>query len=67
VTVRGSRIKVELNGWVILDADILKDADYMYPANRFRGKKLRKGHFGFAGHSDPVQFRNVRIKPVKKP
>ena len=65
VTVQGSRIKVELNGYVILDADILKDAEYMGAARRFRGKTRTKGHFGFAGHSSPVQFRNVRIQSSK--
>jgi hypothetical protein len=28
------------------------------------GKDRKSGHFGFAGHSDPVEFRNVRIKPL---
>ena len=26
------------------------------------GKDRVSGHFGFAGHSDPVQFRNVKLK-----
>ena len=30
------------------------------------GKDLKKGHFGFAGHSDPVEFRNIRIKRLEK-
>ena len=28
------------------------------------GKDLEQGHFGFAGHSDPVKFRNIQIKPL---
>ena len=30
----------------------------------FNGKNLEgwEGHFGCAGHSDPVSFRNIRIK-----
>ena len=28
------------------------------------GKDRTSGHFGFAGHSDPVPFRNVRIKKL---
>jgi hypothetical protein len=28
------------------------------------GKDLKEGHFGFAGHSDPVRFRNLQIKPI---
>jgi len=34
VTVRGSRIKPERNGYTILDADILTAADYMYEKER---------------------------------
>jgi hypothetical protein len=26
------------------------------------GKDRSTGHFGFAGHSDPVQFRNIAIR-----
>ena len=26
------------------------------------GRERTNGFFGFAGHSDPVAFRNVRIK-----
>lgn len=58
----GSRIKVELNGTVILDADITETKEFMYPPERFSGRNRSRGHFGFAGHSEPVQFRNVRIK-----
>ena len=61
VTVKGSTVKVELNGVTILDADLSKVTEYM--ANSPHPGKLRtKGHFGLAGHSDPVQFRNIRIK-----
>jgi len=28
------------------------------------GKDRTTGGFGFAGHSDPVQFRNIRIKKL---
>jgi hypothetical protein len=63
VRIKGSTIKVELNGTVILDTDLSKIAEYM--ANSAHpGKELTQGHFGFAGHSDPVEFRNIRIKPL---
>ncbi|MBX6313438.1 MAG: DUF1080 domain-containing protein [Isosphaeraceae bacterium] len=63
VTVKGSRIKVELNGTVIVDADLSKVTDYM--GNRpHPGKDRTSGYFGFAGHNDPVEFRNVMIKPL---
>ena len=59
VTVKGSTIEVELNGNIILNTDLSKvESD----PKRFKGKNLKKGHFGFAGHSDPVAFRNIRIK-----
>ena len=61
VTVNGSRIKVELNGTVILDADLAEVSDYM-GGRPHPGKDRMSGHFGFAGHSDPVLFRNVAIK-----
>ena len=66
VVVEGSRIKVELNGYVILDADILKDADYMAKKERFRGRTRTHGYFGFAGHGDAVEYRAVRVKDLSK-
>ena len=63
VTVNGSTIKVELNGSVILDTDLSKVKNYM--ANKAHpGKDRTKGYFGFAGHNDPVEFRNVSIKEL---
>lgn len=65
VTVVGTRIKVELNGTVILDADLADAKEYM--ANSAHpGLALRSGHFGFAGHNDPVKFRNLSIRKVTK-
>jgi hypothetical protein len=63
VTVTGSTIKVELNGNTILDTDLSKVTDLM--ANTpHPGKDRTQGYFGFAGHSDPVEFRNIRIKEL---
>ncbi|MEO1618250.1 MAG: DUF1080 domain-containing protein [Planctomycetota bacterium] len=63
VTVRGSTIKVELNGNVILDTDVSKVVDYM--ADRpHPGKDREKGFFGFAGHGDAVEYRNVKIREL---
>lgn len=63
VTVKGSRIKVELNGFVILDADLSTVKDFMANSPH-PGKDRTRGHFGFAGHNDPVMFRNVRIQEL---
>ncbi|MBI2426026.1 MAG: DUF1080 domain-containing protein [Candidatus Hydrogenedentes bacterium] len=64
VTVKGATIKVELNGTVILDTDLSKATDFM-ANDPHPGKDLKKGHFGFAGHNDPVMFRNIAIKELK--
>ncbi|GAB5403253.1 MAG: DUF1080 domain-containing protein [Aureliella sp.] len=61
VTVRGSHIKVELNGTVIVDADVSEVESYQGDREH-PGIGLRKGHFGFAGHNDPVKFRNIAIR-----
>ena len=63
VTVKGHNIKVELNGTPILDADVDKVTDFM-AGSPHPGKDRTSGYFGFAGHNDPVQFRNVSIKPL---
>ncbi|MFP6671719.1 MAG: DUF1080 domain-containing protein, partial [Pirellulaceae bacterium] len=61
VTVRGSTIQVDLNGTRILDAD-LANVTKSKDGKLHEAIKLRKGYFGFAGHNDPVAFRNIRIK-----
>ncbi len=61
VTVQGAKIRVELNGSVILVADLSKVKDFM-KGSKHPGKDLTSGHFGFAGHHDPVAFRNIEIK-----
>ena len=65
VTVQGTKIKVELNGAVILDADVAELIKDPAVLKKHPGLKLLEGHFGFAGHNDPVQFRNIEIKELK--
>lgn len=62
VTVKGSWVKVELNGTVIVDADVTKPKEHM--GKRHIGIDRFDGYFGFAGHGDAVQYRNVRIKKL---
>ena len=64
VTVKGATIKVELNGVTILDADLSKVTEFM-DNSPHPGKDRASGHFGFAGHNDPVQYRNIQIKSLK--
>jgi hypothetical protein len=65
VTVKGSTLKVELNGTVILNTDLAKlDPATFLGAKAHPGQNRTNGFFGFAGHSDPVAFRNVQIKKL---
>lgn len=63
VTVKGHTIKVELNGTTITDADVSTVHDFMHNSAH-PGLMRTRGSFGFAGHDDPVQFRNVKIKKL---
>ena len=63
VTVQGLTIKVELNGFVILDADLSTVTEFMGD-HEHPGLKLKKGFFGFAGHNDPVAFRKILIREL---
>jgi hypothetical protein len=64
VTVRGSTIRVELNGTVILETDLATVDPASYMGGRAHpGVTRTEGFFGFAGHSDPVMFRRVQIRP----
>ena len=54
VILDGNRIKITLNGEVILE-----DKDL----SRF--KRPGKGHIGFLGHGSKVQFRKIELKELK--
>jgi len=64
VTVQGSTITVELNGTRIMATDLSKVTDFMENSPH-PGKDRTSGHVGFAGHNDPVRFRNVDIRSLK--
>jgi hypothetical protein len=69
VTVKGSTIKVELNGTIILDTDLSKvDMTKVMGGKNgpspHPGKDRTSGYFGFAGHNDPVAFRAVFVKKL---
>lgn len=65
VVLKGTKIKVILNGQVILDGDI-KEASKNGTADgrEHPGLMNTKGHIGFLGHGDVVRFRNIRIKKL---
>lgn len=64
ITVRGSTLDVELNGTSILKADLSTVTEFM-DNHPHPGKGRTSGHVGIVCHTDPVRFRNVRIKPLR--
>jgi 3-keto-disaccharide hydrolase len=56
-----SRIRVTLNGVIILDAD-LNNVREEATLKKHPGLKNKSGHIGFLGHGSLVEFRNIRIK-----
>lgn len=67
VIADGTRIKVILNGQVILDGDIA-EATKNGPADKKKhpGLMRKTGHIGFLGHGSVVRFRNIRVKDLEK-
>ena len=64
----GNRIKVTLNGTVILDGDIAeasKNFTQTIDGLNHPGLSNKSGHIGFLGHGSWVAFRNLRIKELK--
>ncbi len=59
----GRRVRVTLNGAVIVDADLdsVKDPAIL---KEHPGLANKKGHIGFLGHNHRVEFRNIRIKEL---
>ena len=64
VTIKGSTVRVETNGSVILNGDLSKVTEFM-GGKAHPGMNRTSGFFGFAGHSDPVMYRNISIKKLK--
>jgi hypothetical protein len=62
----GRRVKVTLNGRVIVDADLNSATDPAVLA-KHPGLLRQRGHIGFLGHNDYVEFRNIRIKDLGDP
>jgi len=60
----GRKIKVTLNGIVIVDANLDTVTD---PAvlKKHPGLARTTGHIGFLGHGTRVEFRNLKVKELK--
>ena len=61
IDVDGQKITVTLNGTKILDVDI-DTFDRTQIPHPPKGLDRRSGFIGFAGHSDPVQFRSFKVR-----
>ncbi|MDR2286016.1 MAG: DUF1080 domain-containing protein, partial [Prevotellaceae bacterium] len=65
VVANGNKIKVTLNGTVILDGDIAEASkNFTATADKQKhpGLSNKSGHIGFLGHGSELEFRNLRIK-----
>ena len=61
ITAKGPKIKVELNGTTIVDANL---EDHKDQAKEHPGLLRTKGHLGLQSHTERVEFRNVYVKPL---
>ena len=64
VTVRMRRSRSNSTATVILDGDLARCTEYM-GGKPHPGKDRKRGHFGFAGHNDPVQYRAITVRPLQ--
>src|SRR5499426_3116175 len=65
IMANGSRIRITLNGEIILDAD-LNNVREAATLKKHPGLKNKSGHIGFLGHGSLVEFRNIRIRTLSQ-
>ena len=65
IHVQGSRVKVTLNGTVIVDVDLERVGRPTTIDKRpHPGLFNRSGHIGFLGHGHRIEFRDIRIREL---
>lgn len=65
VTVRGRRVQISLNGAAIVDVDLDEATkNGTLDGAEHPGLKRVRGHLGFLGHGDRVEFRAIEIKEL---
>lgn len=62
IMAKGPRIRVTLNGAVIVDADVSKLETKRIHGYELTGLTRRRGHIALCGHGHRVEFRNLRVK-----
>ena len=66
ISLVGNKIKVTLNGTVILEGDLAEaSANGTLDKREHPGLQRSSGHIGFLGHGDILYFRNIRIRDMK--
>ena len=65
IVVDGRKIKVKLNGNVIVDADLDKDVTDPEVIAKHPGLNRKTGRIALLGHGTRVEFRNLRVKELK--
>lgn len=63
ITAKGRHIKVVVNGKTIVNAN-LNDVTNAETIRHHPGLFSERGHVGFLGHGDYLEFRNLRIKDL---
>lgn len=67
VMVQGSKIKIILNGTIIVDGDFQEASmNGTMDGLDHPGLKRTRGHIGFLGHGAVLSFRNIRIKDLSQ-
>lgn len=62
ITHRGDKIKVELNGVLVADANL---ADYQKDIAKHPGVGRKEGYIGLQSHDSRVEFRNIMLRELK--
>lgn len=63
IYLKGDKIRVTLNGTVIMDGDLAKASkNGTLDGKDHPGLKRKSGHIGFLGHGSEVHFKDIRIK-----
>ena len=65
IVMDGRRVKVTVNGTVIVDADLDEASkNGTMDKGKHPGLKRTMGRISFCGHGDKLWYRNVKVKPI---
>jgi len=63
IRCQGSKVGVVMNGFPIIDADL---KDHLDKVKDHPGLKREKGYIGLQNHGSRLEYRNLRIRELKK-